>query len=154
MTTLYVLYDGECGLCRRCREWLERQPAWMRLEFLSFQEALKDRRFADVAVLRPDREVVVVADTGEVWQGASAWVMCVWALRGRRSLAEWLARPMWMPVARWVVAWVSGHRRTVSAWLPAGETGCGGACGMPGAGVRPEEDRFHAALERARVTQG
>jgi predicted DCC family thiol-disulfide oxidoreductase YuxK len=153
MTTLYILYDAECALCCRCREWLEGQPAWIRLVCLPFQEALKDRRFADVAVLRPDREVVVVADTGEVWQGAGAWVMCLWALRERRSWAEVLAHPLWMPAARRVVRWLSGHRKSLSAWLPAVESGCAGACAAKEVGARPEEDGFHAALRRARIAQ-
>lgn len=153
MTTLYILYDADCELCRRCREWLSGQEACLRLEFLSFQEALRDRRFAVVAVLRPDREMVVVADTGEVWQGATAWVMCLWAIRRYRRLAEGLARSGGWPVARRLVTWMSGHRRSVSAWLRPVEAGCaGGTCALPVAGL-PERDRFHEALERARIEQ-
>jgi predicted DCC family thiol-disulfide oxidoreductase YuxK len=158
MTLLYVLYDAECALCRRCREWLEGEAAWVRLEFISFQEALKDKRFEDLAVLRPDREMVVVADTGEVWQGMSAWVMCLWAVREYRSVAAVLAHPVMMPVARRTVTWLSSHRRALSAWLVPEEKGCAGACGVPATAVGevggiPEADRFHGAMARARVRQ-
>lgn len=154
MTTLYVLYDAECALCCRCREWLEGQPAWIRLVGLPFQEALKDSRFADLAVLRPDREVVVVADTGEVWQGVGAWVMCLWALRERRFLAAVLAHPLWRPLARRAVTWLSGHRQTLSACLPAAECGCAGGCAVKQVETPPDDDGFHAALGRARIAQG
>ncbi len=39
MKRLYVLFDGECSLCGRCRDWLARQPAYLELYFLPFQVA-------------------------------------------------------------------------------------------------------------------
>ncbi|MBK7643357.1 MAG: DUF393 domain-containing protein [Planctomycetes bacterium] len=32
---LTVLYDAQCGLCRRARRWLEAQPAYVPLEFVA-----------------------------------------------------------------------------------------------------------------------
>ena len=36
MKRLYVFYDGECGFCRRCREWLASQPAYFESDLSSF----------------------------------------------------------------------------------------------------------------------
>lgn len=159
MTILHVLFDAECALCRRCCEWLAGQPAWVALHFIPFQEAVLDRRFADLRVLRPDLELVVVADTGEVWQGGAAWVMCLWATRNHRSLAATVAHPMGLALARGLVAWLSRHRKVLSGWLGPAERACLGACGSatpprsaPPAG-RPEHDQFHEAMVRARITQ-
>ena len=37
MKGLYILYDSECALCRQCRLWLGRQPAYLPLVFVPFQ---------------------------------------------------------------------------------------------------------------------
>jgi len=105
MNTIYILYDGECGVCRACRDWLARQDTWVEYRFFPYQEAVKDGRFEDLGVLNPERELVVVSDAGEVWQGAGAWVMCLWGLRRYRSLAGVLAGPSRMGWAEWGRGW-------------------------------------------------
>ena len=80
MKRLYILYDATCGVCRRCRVWLDQQPKFVPLAFVPLQSPDLERRFPGIGRLHPEEEIVMVSDEGDVWQGGSAWVMCLWAL--------------------------------------------------------------------------
>ena len=117
MKRLTILYDMHCPLCRRCRVWLERQPAFVPLVFLPLQSEEVVCRFPGIGALHPEREIVVISDTGDVWQGGSAWVMCLWALREYREWAQRLAHPALLPLARRACELVSENRFKLSRWL-------------------------------------
>ena len=40
----WVLWDGECGLCRRFAEWVEREDRGQRFRVVPFQQAPSRRR--------------------------------------------------------------------------------------------------------------
>ena len=111
-----VLYDARCNLCRTARAWLERQAQVVPLEFLpaASPEARERYPFLDPALTLED--LTVVGDGGEVWVGAKAWVVCLWALEGKRGLAHRLSSPALMPRARAVVTFVSRHRRSFGTY--------------------------------------
>jgi predicted DCC family thiol-disulfide oxidoreductase YuxK len=111
-----VLYDARCNLCRAARGWLERQDQLVALEFLAAAspEARERYPFLDPQLTLED--LTVVGDAGEVWVGAKAWVVCLWALEGKRGLAQRLSSPALMPRARSVVSFVSRHRRAVGTY--------------------------------------
>ncbi len=117
MKRLYVLYDSQCELCRRCRIWLARQPAYVPMAFLPFQSAEAECRFPGLRDLQPEKEIVVISDAGEVWQGEAAWVTCLWALREYREWSQRLAHPALLPFARRLCEAVSTHRHQLSHWL-------------------------------------
>jgi predicted DCC family thiol-disulfide oxidoreductase YuxK len=119
MKRLYVLYDSECELCRRCRLWLGRQATYVPLWFIPFQTAEAECRFPGLKKLHPEKEVVIVSDAGEVWQGGAAWVMCLWALRDYREWSLRLAQPALLPLARRLCEIVSATRFKISHWLKA-----------------------------------
>lgn len=111
-----VLYDDRCNLCRTARAWLEHQRQLVPLEFVaaSSPEALERYPFLDPAQTLED--LTVVGDGGEVWVGAKAWVVCLWALEGKRGLAYRLSTPALMPKARVLVSFVSRHRRSLGTY--------------------------------------
>ena len=111
-----VLYDARCQLCRAARAWLERQPQLVPLEFLPATSAEARRRYPFLDPELTLEDLTVVGDGGEVWVGAKAWVVCLWALEGKRGLAQRLSTPALMPRARSVVGFVSRHRRSVGTW--------------------------------------
>ena len=116
-----VLYDASCTLCRTARAWLERQPHAVVVEFLpaGSDEARERYPFLDPSMTLED--LTVVGDGGEVWVGAKAWVVCLWALEGKQALARRLSSPALMPRARAVVTFVSRHRKVLGT--------TGDACG-------------------------
>jgi len=114
MNTLTLFYDARCGLCSTVRRWLAGQPAYVKLEFLPYDSAEAARRFPGLRHMRADQEIVVMADTGEVWQGAGAWLICLWALRDFRGWSARLASPAMQPLAKSLVHWVSRNRIVMS----------------------------------------
>lgn len=119
---LSILYDGRCTLCLRCKVWLQRQPAFVALEFVDQNMAACGRRFPTLVLRRAGddapEELVVVADDGRVWRGGGAWLMVLWALRAYRPLSVRLARsPAGRVLARRAFALVSAHRDWVGRRL-------------------------------------
>ena len=117
MKTLYVLFDAECALCRRCRDWLERQPAYLALRFLPLGSEEVACRFPGIERFQPREQLVVVSDEGEVYQGSHAWIMCLYATREYRPWAQRLAAPALLPWARRACALVSENRLGLSRWF-------------------------------------
>ncbi|MCB1228391.1 MAG: DUF393 domain-containing protein [Verrucomicrobiales bacterium] len=117
MNTLTIFYDAHCGLCSRFRAWMQAQPSWVRLEFLPYDSAEARRRCPQLPSLRADEEIVVLADDGSLWQGAGAWITCLWALQDYREWSARLATPALQAVAKSVVHWISSRRLRLSQLL-------------------------------------
>jgi predicted DCC family thiol-disulfide oxidoreductase YuxK len=117
MHTLTLFYDARCGLCSQIRQWLRSQPAYLRLEFIPYDSPEAIKRLPAIRHLRADQEIVVMANTGEVWQGAGAWVICLWALQEYRSWSARLASPAMQAMARSVIHWISANRIGISRLL-------------------------------------
>jgi predicted DCC family thiol-disulfide oxidoreductase YuxK len=62
-------------------------------------------------------DLVVVADSGEVWAGDSAWLMVLWALADYRHWSYRLASPLLLPTARTLFAKLSDYRGSLSCGL-------------------------------------
>ncbi|MCP5533100.1 MAG: DUF393 domain-containing protein [Akkermansiaceae bacterium] len=114
MNTLTVFYDPRCGLCAAFRDWLEQQPKRLPVEFLGFRSTEAERRFPGLLEHGADREVIVLADDGRWWQGAGAWLTCLWATIGYHEWSYRLATPLLRPLVRKAVHLVSANRLTLS----------------------------------------
>jgi predicted DCC family thiol-disulfide oxidoreductase YuxK len=127
---LTVLFDPTCPLCRRFREWLERQLLLVPVEFVAAGSAEARRRFPTLDHARTLEEVTVVADDGAVWTRERAWVMCLWVTRSHRSLAERLARPSGLPLARAAAHAAAGLRGLTRSISEGGDyiDDCAGPC--------------------------
>jgi len=153
MQQLVVLYDEQCGLCRRFKEWLAAQrPASngqggvVRLGFVAAGSADARRLYPALDHEATLREVTVVADDGAVYVGDRAWIVCLWATWEHRHTAVRLASPAMRPVARAMVQAAAGLRSWNSArggdlssnWHARGEGGgdyadrCDGRCDSQG----------------------
>lgn len=117
MKRLTVLFDAKCELCRRVRFWLENQQTFVPLAFVPLQAPDLEERFPGVTALEPARQILVVADNGDVWRGADAWIMCLWALREYRQWSQRLASPLLRPFARRVCEAVSSYRHRFNEWF-------------------------------------
>lgn len=112
---LWVLYDPACGFCVSCRRWLERQPAWVPLEFLPAGSDAAAAAFPGLA--GTGEELTVVASDGSVYRADAAWLVCLWALQEYRGLAERLSSPALLPYARHAFELVARNRKEISRAL-------------------------------------
>ena len=113
MHTLFVVYDDRCGLCTQLKEWLGRQPAYVRLELVAAGSEEARERFPAL----PSGELAVISDAGETWFGDRAWIIVLWALREYRAWSAKLASPLLLPMARQAFAAISRNRTAFSRWL-------------------------------------
>ncbi len=110
MRYLTVLFDGRCRLCRRARAWLSAQPQRVELRFVAAGGPAAREAFPELDHERSLNDLAVVSDGNNVYYGAKAWIMCLWALRehGHRAIA--FSTPGRLRWARRFVAAVAKNR--------------------------------------------
>ncbi|MEV7792629.1 DCC1-like thiol-disulfide oxidoreductase family protein [Streptomyces sp. NPDC087512] len=113
---LTVLYDAECSLCTHVRDWLLRQPLLVPMELVPAASEEARRRFPGLDHGASLEEVTAVGDAGQVYRGAAAWVVVLWALRDHRRLAHRLSTPAGARLAR-------GAALAAARWRRAGQWG-------------------------------
>jgi predicted DCC family thiol-disulfide oxidoreductase YuxK len=134
MNQLYLLYDAQCPMCSRFREWLVAQPHRIPLATVPAGSAAARALLPGLDHAATFREVTVVADSGEVWTGHQAWVVCLWATTAHRDLAMRLATPLGLPVARAMACAAAGLRAALTTGVDRRPGGggypddCDGAC--------------------------
>lgn len=146
MKRLNVIYDADCALCRKCRQWLQEQPAFLDLAFTPLQAIDLEERFPSISRFNPRRQLLVISNEGGVYAGPAAWIMCLYALEDYRELSLRLANPRLMPYAKRICELISNNRLGISralrlvkgdlaAALPYEKTprrSCTGTCGGEG----------------------
>ncbi len=113
VSSVTILYDVSCGLCTGTKEWIAQQIPAVGIRFVASGSAEALRKFPQL----PDGELAVVADTGEVWLGDNAWIVCLWALHEYRDFAFRLSNPLLLTMAREAFAAVSRRRSALSKLL-------------------------------------
>lgn len=113
MLQLFVLYDADCGLCRRLASWLAEQSALIPLTPIPAQSEQASKLYPN----GKGKELAVVSDEGAVWLGDRAWIMCLYALRHYRHWARKLASPLLQPLARQAFVSLSNHRKKISEFM-------------------------------------
>jgi predicted DCC family thiol-disulfide oxidoreductase YuxK len=110
---LWIAYDPGCGLCTSVKAWIERQVPLVPLEFVAAGSIEARKRFPQL----PEGELAAIGDTGEVWLGNSAWIICLWALRDFRAWSLRLSSPLLKMMAREAFSVISSNRAGLSAML-------------------------------------
>jgi predicted DCC family thiol-disulfide oxidoreductase YuxK len=113
VTSITIVYDAACGLCMRAKDWITQQAPLVGLQFVPSDSSEARRKFPQL----PAGELAVVANTGEVWLGNHAWIVCLWALQGYRDLALRLTSPLLVLMAREAFTVVSRNRYALSGML-------------------------------------
>jgi predicted DCC family thiol-disulfide oxidoreductase YuxK len=114
---LVVVYDENCALCRRCRQWLEIQPTHLSIEFLAAGSDTARNRYGQVPWLGAD--LVVVDDAGGVWAGPAAFIVCLWATVRYRVWSYRLSGRAFAPLAESFFHLVSSNRGRIGAVVGA-----------------------------------
>ncbi len=114
MSTLTLLYDPECGLCRRVQGWLAEQPKLVDLRMIPIKTEAARRRYPGLNHELTGEDLTAISDQGAVYFGSKAWLMVLWTLSGYREWAYRLASPELLPTTRRVVSLISQHRYQIS----------------------------------------
>ncbi|WP_254069012.1 DCC1-like thiol-disulfide oxidoreductase family protein [Streptomyces sp. TM32] len=107
---LTVLYDPKCPLCTRVHDWLVKQRQLVPLELLPVATAETRARFPGLDHEATLREITVIGDSGQVYTGHAAWVVCLWALADYRPMAHRFTSPAGAPLARAAVLAAARYR--------------------------------------------
>lgn len=114
MNTLTLLYDPECGLCRRVHGWLADQPKLIELRMIPIKTDAARRRYPQLNHDLTGEDLTAISDAGAVYFGSKAWLMVLWTLSRYREWAYRLATPELLPTTRRIVSMISQHRYQIS----------------------------------------
>lgn len=142
MKALTVFYDARCGLCGRAKSWLESEPKYVKLSFVSYDSRHARELFPKIDDWQPDKEILVLTDEGGLYRGDGAWIMCLWATVKYRGWSLRMAKPGLRFYAEKLCRLISRHRRALSRVILRGtdddirtevvslakNTSMGGAC--------------------------
>jgi predicted DCC family thiol-disulfide oxidoreductase YuxK len=109
-TSLTVLYDERCPLCRKLRAWLGAQATLVPIEFLAADSHAAHLRFPELDHARTTTVLTVVASDGAVYEGERAWLVCGWALPAWRDVASGFDSGARLRLARVAARVVDGYR--------------------------------------------
>jgi predicted DCC family thiol-disulfide oxidoreductase YuxK len=115
--SLTVLYDPRCGFCVAARRWMEAQRTYLPVRFVRASSAEASRRYPELSRPETADELFVVTDAGAVYDGGSAWLLCLWALVDYREWSFRLATPALLPLARRAFEIFSKRRKSISRRL-------------------------------------
>lgn len=109
-----VYYDGRCGMCCLFQEWLSRQNRAFPVRFAAYQSERAEQMFPGISRFEPSREMIVRADSGELFRGAHGWVLCLFSCVKFQRIARRLASPTLLPFAEKTCLAIAARRRGVS----------------------------------------
>lgn len=117
MKRLYLLYDENCELCKRLKDWLVGKACWIEMRVLPAMSDSTRKMFPGLERIASASDLVVVSDAGEVYFNNHAWIMCLYALEDYRDWAVRLASPLLQPLARQAWEMLSKNRAVISQWM-------------------------------------
>ena len=114
MAAMTVLYDPDCGLCRRAHEWLVDQHKLVQMNFVPIKSEQARRRFPKLNHELTTTDLTVIDEHGAVYFGPKAWLMVLWCLTRYREWSYRLASPELLPTTKRVVSMISQNRYQIS----------------------------------------
>ena len=107
-----VLWDGECGFCRRSTQWLQKHDRFSALEF----QANQDADISPELRAACQESVHVIQSNGEILKAGRAILFCGRFTRWNRlaRIGEW---PIFLPFVELGYAFVARNRGLVSRWM-------------------------------------
>jgi predicted DCC family thiol-disulfide oxidoreductase YuxK len=120
MEKLYVLYDSNCQLCERVKDWLLVQRSWLGLSIMPAGSEKAKTMFPGLEQVATSNDLVVISDEGDVYLNNSAWIMALYALEEYRDWARRLSHPLLAPLVRQAFETISRNRHAVSQWFKKG----------------------------------
>ncbi|MDX2225796.1 MAG: DCC1-like thiol-disulfide oxidoreductase family protein [Verrucomicrobiae bacterium] len=111
---IHILYDGECGFCRTCRDWILLQPRFFEIEMLDRRDPDTKARFGDYTVPPYTDRMVVINNEDGVYYAEDAYIMILFALKNYRAWSVRISRQGVKPLARQFFETLGKNRRVLS----------------------------------------
>ena len=106
-----LIYDGDCGFCRRSVDLLQRWDREQRIALVPFQDQARVAGFGiSLPALAAAMHLILPPPDGRVLAGADAIPELLRLLPGKRWLAWGFRVPGVLPVARRLYAWIARRR--------------------------------------------
>jgi predicted DCC family thiol-disulfide oxidoreductase YuxK len=106
-----LIYDGDCGFCRRSVDLLQRWDPEQRIALIPFQDQARMAAFdIPLPALAAAMHLILPPPDGRVLAGADAMPELLRLLPGKRWLAWGFRVPGVLPVARRLYAWIARRR--------------------------------------------
>ncbi|HEV2670790.1 MAG TPA: DUF393 domain-containing protein [Gemmatimonadales bacterium] len=105
-----LIYDGECGICRRAVAIAQRWDREQALRFVPFQDEARVAQFG-IALPALAAAMHLIRPDGRVYPGADALPELLRLFPGKRWLAPLFGIPGVLPIARRIYASIALHRR-------------------------------------------
>ncbi|UQX02639.1 DCC1-like thiol-disulfide oxidoreductase family protein [Streptomyces sp. RerS4] len=128
---LTVLYDADCPVCVHIRHWLLGQRWLVPLRLVPANSYAARQQFPRLDHAATLREITVIGDTGQVWTGTDAFIVCLWALAEHRPKANWLATPAGRPFAKAAMHTAAAVRHAVRTESTESSTEFSSESGVP-----------------------
>lgn len=116
-----LVFDGECGFCRRSVDWILERDREGRIQPVPFQSERVDREFRGISRSAFERAMHLFSPKGGVWSGARAGEQILRLLPRWRWIAPFFRIPGVLWVAERVYRLVADHRHRL---------GCGDHCDL------------------------
>jgi predicted DCC family thiol-disulfide oxidoreductase YuxK len=117
MTKLYVLYDPNCELCCRLKNWILVQRSWIGIALIPQGSDRANKLFPGLEKIAVKEDLAVISDEGAVYLNDRAWIMVMYAMIDYHEWASRLTHPLLMPLARQAFAALSKNRLAISSLL-------------------------------------
>ena len=117
MEKLYVLYDPNCELCCRLKNWILAQRSWIAMAVLEQGSEKAKRLFPELDRIATKDDLAVISDEGAVYLNDRAWIMVLYAMVEYRDWAARLTHPLLMPLARQAFRALSKNRDWLSQMI-------------------------------------
>lgn len=124
-----LIFDGDCGICRRSVDWVRKVDRDGRIEPVPYQASSVEERFPGIPRSDMESAMQLVASDGRRWQGARAAEELLRLVPGWSLLAPFFRVPG--------VRWVAGHVYRAVA-RNRRHLGCGEHCALPGGSQESE----------------
>jgi len=112
-----LIYDGECGVCRKAVELLRRWDREHVLRFVPFQDQVTVARFG-IGLPALVAAMPSIVPSGRVFAGADAVPQLLRLFPGKRWLAPFFGVPGVLPLARRIYAWIAVRRHCLVRGIP------------------------------------
>ena len=114
MSKALLLYDGECPICLRARDWIDRHRMPEKLELMPCQDEARPQRAPQVAYEDCMEAMQLVLADGTVYSGADAFEHLFPLLKRWRWLVFLFKIPGVSLIARPVYRWIARNRLGLS----------------------------------------